>query len=231
MDILSHGLWGAIGAKALNRALAVRRKELRLNPWWTGFWGAFPDLLAFTPLVLFIVWNVTVGDATFTNFRTAVPDAYLNPIQYALRNLTGVLYPLSHSMVTWVVAFLAVWLLLRRPAWELLGWFSHIVLDIGTHPTEFYPTQFLWPVSDFSVGGISWATPTFLVINYALLFALLFFLRERRTLKESFRAMTRVRKIFLGALVIIAVLGAWSTFQRRAGEALPHEPVPTVESR
>lgn len=226
MDILAHGLWGAIGAKALNKTLAKNGKGTRLNVWWTGFWAVFPDLLAFTPLVLFIVWNVIGGDATLGNFRSVAPDAYLNPIQYALRNLTSTLYPLGHSAITWAIAFGAVWLLLRRPAWELLGWLSHIAIDIGTHPAEFYPTPFLWPVSELRLDGTAWATPTFLVINYALLFALLFLLRERHTIKESFYAMTNTKKIFLGLLAVIAIIGAWSTFNRRAGEA----PAPTPEA-
>jgi hypothetical protein len=231
MDILAHGLWAAIGAKALNKALARNGKQARVNPWWTGFWGVFPDLLAFTPLVLFIVWNAVFGDATLGNFRSIAPDAYLNPIQYALRSLTGILYPLGHSMVTWAVAFGIVWLILRRPAWELLGWLSHVIIDIGTHPTEFYPTPFLWPVSELRLDGTAWATPTFLVINYALLFALLFFLRERHTVRESFLAMTNTKKILLGLLAVIAIVGAWTTFNRRAADnAPPSEPAPVTES-
>lgn len=236
MDILAHGIWGAIGAKALNKILERKGKTTRLNPWWTGFWAVFPDLLAFTPLVLFIVWNVIGGDATLGNFRSVAPDAYLNPIQYALRNLTSTLYPLGHSAVTWAVAFIVITVLyniprppslkLWRAPWELLGWLSHIVIDIGTHPAEFYPTPFLWPVSELRLDGTAWATPTFLVINYALLFSLLFFLRERRTIKESFSAMTNTKKIFLGLLAVIAVVGAWSTFNRRAAETPAPAPEP-----
>lgn len=224
MDILAHGLWGAVGAKALNKALARKGKTTQLNAWWTGFWGTFPDFLAFTPLALFILWGLLAGDATLGNFRSVAPDTYLNPIQYALRNLTRILYPLGHSMVIWVVMFGVVWLITRRPAWELLGWLSHIVIDIGTHPENFYPTKFLWPLSDFSVSGIAWATPTFLIINYALLFACIYALRDHKNILEGFRAMKTLRKVLLILLAIISIAGAWSTFQRRAGESLPHEP-------
>lgn len=219
MDILAHGLWGAIAAKAINKKGAKS-----VNPWWTAFWGTFPDLLAFTPLALFIAWNVLFSDATLGNFRNVAPDAYLNPVQYAFRNLTGIFYPLGHSAVAWAVAFGAVWALLRRPAWELSGWLLHIVIDIGTHPTEFYPTRFLWPLSDISVGGIAWATPTFLIVNYAVVLTLLYLLRAHRSVGEGFQSITNTKKTFIVLLAIVAIIGAWSTFQRRAGEQFPHEP-------
>lgn len=221
MDILSHSLWGAVGAKALNRALEKGGRAVRLKVWQTGFWGAFPDLLAFTPLALFIVWSAVFGEATLEHFRSGAPDAYLTPLQYALRTLTSVLYPLSHSLITWGVAFAIVWAVLRRPAWELLGWFSHIVIDIGTHPAEFYPTPFLWPVSELRLDGISWATPGFLVINYALILSLLYYLRDHHDIREGFRAMTRMKKILLGFLIIAAIAGAWMTFDRRAVNRVP----------
>lgn len=211
MDILAHGIWGAIGAKALNRVLGKKGKETRLNPWWTGFWAVFPDLLAFTLLGVSVVWGAFFDTGLFDGVRELLPIS---------------LYPLGHSVVTWVVAFGAVWLILRRPAWELLGWLSHIIIDIGTHPAEFYPTPFLWPISELRLDGTAWATPTFLVINYALLFTLLFFLRERHTVKESFYAMTNTKKILLGLLAVIAIAGAWRTFDRRAAEAPAPAPEP-----
>jgi hypothetical protein len=41
----------------------------------------------------------------------------------------------------------------------LLGWVVHILMDIPTHSKEFFPTQFLWPFSTFSVNGFNWSRP------------------------------------------------------------------------
>lgn len=213
MDILGHGLWGAVGAKALNKVLARKGKAARLNVWWTGFWAAFPDLLAFTPLAVSLAVATFFGSVAFEGFRS----------------VTGTLYPLSHSVATWAVAFGVVWLILRRPAWELLGWLSHVILDVFTHPADFYPTPFLWPISEFRfMDGIAWATPTFLITNYALLFALLYLLRTHRGIKEGIRAMTTNKKILLGLLAVIAIVGAWITFDRRAANNNASLPPPAA---
>lgn len=41
----------------------------------------------------------------------------------------------------------------------MLAWPLHILIDIPTHTAEFFPTPFLWPVSNFHVDGISWGNP------------------------------------------------------------------------
>jgi hypothetical protein len=49
------------------------------------------------------------------------------------------------------------------------GWALHIVIDIFTHK-NFYETPFLFPVSGFRFShGISWAHPTFMLVNYLAL--------------------------------------------------------------
>jgi hypothetical protein len=55
--------------------------------------------------------------------------------------------------------------------WALLlgGWPLHIIMDIPTHSREFFPTPFLWPISDVTFNGISWATAWFMIANYSLL--------------------------------------------------------------
>ncbi|MEK7673653.1 MAG: hypothetical protein AAB371_00450, partial [Patescibacteria group bacterium] len=53
-----------------------------------------------------------------------------------------------------------------------LAWPLHILIDIPTHSVNFYPTHFLWPMSDFFVNGISWATPIIFIPNVIILFTL-----------------------------------------------------------
>ena len=63
-----------------------------------------------------------------------------------------------------------VWLVFKRPRYELLGWTLHILIDIPSHSATFYPTPFLWPISDYRfLSGVSWSNPTYMVINYSLL--------------------------------------------------------------
>ena len=81
------------------------------------------------------------------------------------------------------------------------GWALHIILDIGTHPAEYYPTRFLWPLSDAHFGGISWRTPWFLLLDYALL-ALCFFLLQ----KEKGTPLSTTKKVLVWALALIAIL-------------------------
>lgn len=186
MDIFAHGLWGAAAVKALNRSVGAFKRN-PISPWWTGFWATFPDLLAFTPLAVVIVLSLITGDADFIG-----------------RGATWFLYPFGHSAVTWVAVFLATWAVFRRPRWELLGWLTHIVIDIGTHPDGYYPTQFLWPLSDFTFGGISWRTALFLGVNYALLALVHYALRDHKSLKDGFHAMTLTRKVFFVLLFIVS---------------------------
>jgi len=71
----------------------------------------------------------------------------------------------------------------KRVPFELLGWLLHILIDIPTHSYSFYPTPFLWPISQFKFDGISWAIPWFMIANYsalALVFLSLFLINKRR---------------------------------------------------
>lgn len=62
------------------------------------------------------------------------------------------------------------------------AWFLHILMDIPTHTYRFYPTPFLWPVSDVKLNGFSWATPWFMIVNYSIiiLIYLYFYLKKQK---------------------------------------------------
>jgi hypothetical protein len=45
----------------------------------------------------------------------------------------------------------------RWPPKEVTAWALHILIDIPTHSRRRWGPQFLWPLSDFAVDGISWA--------------------------------------------------------------------------
>ncbi len=167
------------------------------------FWGVFPDLFAFTIPFAWVIWHVLVGDPV--SFPS--PDA----IEPAPRDTTWTfelasrLYNVSHSFVVFVVVVVIVILIRyfwrqRRPKfggpphgenrlipWELGGWLLHILIDIPTHTYRFFPTPVLWPISEWKFNGISWATPTFLIINYSLLaifYGLLWFFRKKPKIRN-----------------------------------------------
>lgn len=194
MDILSHALWSSVAAKAANKKF-----QNNIDIWRAGFWGAFPDLFAFTPLLLVIIWQVFNG-----------ANLYNLPRSGAIGQLTGFLYPLSHSFLIFLIVFGIVSLFMRKPFWEMGGWGLHILLDIGTHPADFYPTRFLWPFSDFTIGGVSWRTPEFLIINYLLLGVFFFIFRK----EKNPAPFTLTRKILTAILVVIAIVSTYATFPK-----------------
>ncbi len=190
MDIFAHGLWGAAAAKVLNRSVRAFQ-ERPISPWWTGFWATFPDLLAFGPLVGLIIISVLAGSGDLLGFHGVI----------------GFLYALGHSLVTWGAVVLTLWVVTRRLPWELMGWLTHILIDIGTHPEGYYTTRFIWPVSDFSIGGTSWRTPLFILVNYGLLMLAHYVLRDHKDIGDGFRATSKTRKVIL-VLLFISLVGA-----------------------
>jgi len=204
MDIFSHGLWVGAAYKAINKKV-----EKPFNVWLAGFWGVFPDLFAFTIPFIWIFWNIAFGDLSFTDLphRGDVEPVPQNTLP--IFRLTGILYSISHSVIVFLVVLGAIILVsrfivssskrtplqsssqnpppistrlgwIRWVPWEIGGWFLHILLDIPTHSYQFYPTPFLWPLSDWTLGGFSWGTPWFLIPNYAAIILIFILLRRKK---------------------------------------------------
>ena len=76
-------------------------------------------------------------------------------------------YNITHSLVIWAAAFAVLWFLFRRRAWIFGAWGLHILCDIPTHSTRYFPTPFLWPFPTPYLDGIPWSTPWFMAANYA----------------------------------------------------------------
>ena len=149
MDIVTHGLWGA---------LAFGRKS-RTSFWLAFLIGLAPDLFSFG-----LLWMAaTLGLAEKPDFSHGTPpESTIPPYIHHL-------YEVTHSLIVFVVVFLVVRLLLKRPVWELASWGLHILVDIPTHSSAFFPTPFLWPLSDWRFNGWQWMTPTILVPNFVAL--------------------------------------------------------------
>lgn len=151
MDILSHGLYGGV---------LVGRKS-RKSFWLAFIFGLAPDLFSFGIFTASVWLGLTSGPDW-----KGPPDTSLIPhYVYALYNVT-------HSLVIFAAAFIIVWLLRKKPLWEMFAWFFHVLLDIFTHSFRFFPTPFLWPVSDYRFDGWSWGTPEIFIPNLLVLFSL-----------------------------------------------------------
>ena len=198
MDTLSHGLWAATLGKGIN---LKSKKKIKLG--WMALWGIIPDIFSFTPIIIWILWQMFYNGIDFGS----IPRPEILPPEqrnaFLIFRLTETLYHVSHSFVIFLLCFFMAWIIrwkkfkikksdikgLRSiqhqfdqytPCWEMTGWLIHIVMDIPTHSETFYPTLFLWPLSDWCFNGISWGNIWFMTINYAsllIVFILLKFLK------------------------------------------------------
>lgn len=166
MDILAHTLWANAGARGAN-ALAEKKenKKFHINVGWAAFWGVFPDLFAFTVPSFIVIYKIIIGELS-----TSSIGAHHIPV--AGFDLAHYLYQYSHSIVVWALVFLIVWLISKRPRYELLGWLLHILIDIPSHTLAFFPTPFLFPLSSYHFPyGLEWSNRLYMIVNYLALFA------------------------------------------------------------
>lgn len=177
MDIFSHGLWSA----AIYKGAKMKVKQ-PLKTRLAVFFGIIPDLFSFTPLFIWLLGGLIFGYSSFSDFPR--PDAAepAQPDTFLIFKITSALYSFSHSLITFIIIFGITFLIFKKPVWEMLAWFFHILIDIPTHSYKFYPTPFLWPISDFKFNGFLWSEPWFMILNYSAL-AIVFFLLLRQRAK------------------------------------------------
>lgn len=176
MDIFAHGLWAGAAFKAINRKIHPTRIKVRL----AVFWGVFPDLFAFTPGFLWLLWNVLSGNLSLSGLHRPSGVEPAPQDGHPMVHLTSTLYSISHSVIVFILIFGLVFLIFRRPVWELSGWLLHILMDIPSHSYRFYPTPFLWPVSGWKFNGYSWGQPWFMVLNYSAIIIAYLLLRKNK---------------------------------------------------
>lgn len=191
MDIFAHGLWAGASYKALQR-----NSKRPINVWMATFWGVIPDFFAFSLPFAFMLWSVVFGGMSLGDFRG---HTRIEPVahQFPLYDLTNSLYNLSHSLIIFFIVFGLVWAIRKIPLWELGGWFIHILIDIPTHSYQFFPTPFLWPLSNLKINGFSWGTPWFMILNYGSLAALYIVLFSRHKFKDPTRVVFGVLALLL----------------------------------
>lgn len=129
MDILSHSLWGYgfFGQK---------------RPWTALAFGGMPDMVSFG---LFALIRLVNGNYVYGKPPLAIIPAWC-----------FLLYDLSHSLL---IAGLVCFLFFRTHrslAFAMLAWPFHILIDIPFHSRHYFPTKFLYPLSDYFYDGVAW---------------------------------------------------------------------------
>ncbi len=159
MEIVAHGLWAAAAA-----ITAKKSTRMAVRVGWTAWWGMFPDVLGFGPMVAVSLWLRLTGGL----------DARSGHGGHVHVNLGVPLYPAGHSLIVFLAVFGIAAILLRRPVFSMLGWLLHILIDIPTHSFRYYATRFLWPLSGYRFDGIAWWTPWLWIATYVALAAVYF---------------------------------------------------------
>lgn len=166
MDILAHGLWAGAGMAWAQRRWRLSRRTMAA----TVAMAVLPDLVHLLPSLGWALF----GDGTLAALRAyALAQPGREPVTPALVELlTHNLHCILHSGVVAAVVSLLVWWLQRSWWVPLLGWWSHIVIDVFTHSADFYPVPVLYPFTQRGFDGLAWNTPWFMLLNYVALAAM-----------------------------------------------------------
>ncbi len=165
MDIVAHTLWAAAGATLIHR----RRPLSRQTVITTLVLAALPDVLHLLPIAGWWIF----ADGSFAALRgsaVAIPgqEPGLPPM---VQLLSYHLHCVMHSAPIAGFVTLMAWVA-RRAFWiPLLGWWSHIVIDVFTHSADYYAVPVLYPFTERGFDGIAWITPWFMALNYLALAA------------------------------------------------------------
>lgn len=186
MDTLSHGLWAVAVGKG-----ATLECDTTLKGRWLLFWGMFPDLFAFVPVMIYSFVGLFFG-IPFP-FRPPTPGVVepWTPGLDSLLDVTQLLYSMSHSIVIFFCVIGAFYILRRSIPWIALGWPLHILADIPTHSQDFFATPVFWPLSDMTFNGFVWGHSLFTLYNYVALIAVytILFIYTKYILKRSTRRL------------------------------------------
>lgn len=221
MDIFSHGLWA--NAVFETAAQAKFKKRNRLSVWLGIFFGIMPDLFSFgiffavsafnkLPLILSYVSSRLLEELNriITSISSFAPNTGQTigkiaektwgvlpsgpPDPGSIPNYVYTLYNFTHSFLIFALIFGVVWFLRKKPYWLLAGWGLHIFIDIFSHTEKFFPTPFLFPISNFHVSLTSWGNPIFMIINYSALIGVYFWLYGFSSRKKSIKKSAKSKK-------------------------------------
>ena len=165
MDIVAHTLWAAAGAAAIHRSRPLSRRTVVA----TLVLSALPDVLHLLPIAGW--WFFADGSfAALRGYAVAIPgqEPGLPPL---VGLLSHHLHCVMHSAPIAGLVTLALWAVQRTLWIPLLGWWSHIVIDVFTHSADYYAVPVLYPFTEIGFDGVAWIIPWFMVLNYTALAA------------------------------------------------------------
>jgi membrane-bound metal-dependent hydrolase YbcI (DUF457 family) len=168
MDTVSHAAWG----------YATLRWKGKKEAWAGAIAGAAPDLLFYIPFqieraIRYGGFNMTVRSNKPEMWREGGP-----PLPPDFIDAYNHYYVFTHSFVIVAAVLGILWLLKKRWwLWLAIPYCLHILMDIPTH--ERYQTPFLFPISTFTIQGISWSHPLIFWPNWIALIALHIWLWKR----------------------------------------------------
>ena len=178
MAILSHALWVGVGAAVAQRMKPIENKTV-------GAIVALAVLPAVIHLVPILSWAL-FGDGTpaaLYAYVVALPGQE-PPMPTIIDLLAHHFHCIMHSAIVASVVTLLTWLTWRALWIPLLGWWSHIVIDVFTHSIDYYPSPVIYPITNRGFDGLAWSKPVYLALNYVLLVAAyLWLFRTRRRSK------------------------------------------------
>jgi membrane-bound metal-dependent hydrolase YbcI (DUF457 family) len=160
MDVVAHGLWAGLGVAVAARRWPVSSRTALAT---VGL-ATLPDLAQLLPLLVAALFDGS-GVRILSAYAAALPgfDPTLPPpVALALHHL----HCTMHSAVVAALVTLALWAVRRAFWWPLLGWWSHIVIDVFTHSADFYPSPVLYPLTERGFDGVAWNAPLALALNY-----------------------------------------------------------------
>jgi len=170
MDVVAHWLWTyAIYFKTKYRLLAA-------------LFGVLPDIIAFGPFFLYKLLFGSLG----------------KPALGSIPEYVFIGYNFTHSLVVFLIVFAVIYFITREIPWVIGGWLLHILIDIPTHTSAFFPTPFLWPISNFTVSVVSWSNLIFMIVNYSLLvivYTYLFLFLKKKKQRKTYIPPLRVGKL------------------------------------
>ena len=163
MDIVAHTLWAGVGVALLRRRRPIPPRTVAAT---LGL-AALPDVLQLLPIMAWWVFG-NGGLDVILSYAVAVPGQ--EPVLPAMVELLSHhLHCIMHSAVVAGAVTVVLWAV-RHSLWiPLLGWWSHIVIDVFTHSADYYAVPVLYPITERGFDGIEWNTPWMLAINYAAL--------------------------------------------------------------
>ncbi|WP_210732016.1 hypothetical protein [Hydrogenophaga sp. PAMC20947] len=163
MDILAHTLWASAGVALLSRRVPIKPGAAAA----TIALAALPDVFQMLPVLGWWIFSSGTFDAV-NAFAIAVPGQ--EPSMPAMVTLISHhTHCMAHSALVAGAVTLVAW---RVRAWlllPLLGWWSHIIIDVFTHSADYYASPVLYPLTQRGFDGIAWNTPWFMMLNYSAL--------------------------------------------------------------